>query len=161
MEGILRDRRGDLYGILNGIDTDVWNPETDNFIAHPYSKKSLSGKLDNKKALLDQCGLKFDPRVLLIGNISRLADQKGFDLIAEVIAQIAALDVQMVFLGTGDEKYHNLFSAAAKKYKDKISVHLMFNNQLAHQIEAGCDWEQVSSLRNITQQKCSTPLNGR
>ena len=139
MEGILRDRRGDLYGILNGIDTDVWNPETDNFIAHPYSKKSLSGKLDNKKALLDQCRLKFHSQVPLIGNISRLADQKGFDLIAEVIDQIAALDVQMVFLGTGDQKYHDLFSAAAKKYKDKISVHLMFNNQLAHQIEAGCD----------------------
>lgn len=139
LEGVLHDRHDDLFGILNGIDTEIWNPELDRLIARPYSKKNLDGKLENKKALLDQCGLKFDPKIPIIGNISRLADQKGFDLIAEVLDVIAALPVQMVVLGTGDQKYHDLFTSAAKKYPDKFSVHLMFNNQLAHLIEAGSD----------------------
>jgi len=139
LEGVLHDRNEDLFGILNGIDDDVWNPEFDSLIAQSYSKKDLAGKEENKKALLDHCGLKFDPKVPVIGIISRLADQKGFDLIAAVLDKMAALKLQLVVLGTGDEKYHRIFSRAAKRYPDNFSVHLTFNNSLAHQIEAGSD----------------------
>ncbi|MCX6641037.1 MAG: glycogen synthase GlgA [bacterium] len=139
LEGVLRDRKEDLFGILNGIDDDIWNPELDSLIAQKFTRQDLKGKEENKKALLDQCGLKFDPRVPLIGIISRLADQKGFDLINEVFDQISELNMQMVVLGTGDKKYHDLFADAVKKHPAKFSVHLTFNNQLAHQIEAGSD----------------------
>lgn len=139
LEGVLHDRNSDLFGILNGIDDDIWNPEVDDLIAEKFSKDDFAGKEKNKKALLESCGLKFKADVPVIGIISRLADQKGFDLIADVFDEIARLDMQMVVLGTGDEKYHQLFSAVAKRYPAKFSVHLTFNNQLAHQIEAGSD----------------------
>lgn len=140
MEGVLHDRHEDLFGILNGIDETIWNPEVDQLIAHPFTKKKLEGKEENKKVLLDKFELHYDPLIPVIGIISRLADQKGFDLIARVLEKIAKLKVQMVILGTGDQKYHDLFSQAAKKYPDKFSVQLTFNNQLAHQIEAGSDF---------------------
>ena len=139
MEGVLHERREDLFGILNGIDDAIWNPEKDKLIAHSFSKENLEGKEENKKALLDQCDLKYDPKIPVIGIISRLADQKGFDLIADVLKKIAALDLQMVVLGTGDKRYHDLFSLASQQHPDKFSIHLTFNNQLAHQIEAGSD----------------------
>ncbi len=139
LEGVLHDRKKDLFGILNGIDDDIWNPEKDDLINTSFSKDTLEDKEKNKKALLNKCGFSYHPDTPLIGIISRLADQKGFDLIAKVLAKIAAFDMQMVILGTGDQKYHDLFTKAAEKYPDKFSVHLTFNNQLAHQIEAGCD----------------------
>ncbi|TKJ41232.1 starch synthase [candidate division LCP-89 bacterium B3_LCP] len=139
MEGVLHNRKKDLYGILNGIDDTIWNPEKDSLIAHNFNPQDLEGKEENKKALLERFDLEYNPDIPVIGIISRLADQKGFDLISEVLNKIAALDVQMVILGTGAKKYHTLFNKAAKKYPNKISVQLTFNNQLAHQIEAGCD----------------------
>lgn len=140
LEGILHDRAEDLYGILNGIDDDIWNPEKDDLIHTKFTKDDLTGKEENKRTLLESYGLIFDPDMPLIGNISRLADQKGFDLIEEVFDEIAALEMQMILLGTGDQKYHDLFNEAAKKWPEKFSVHLTFNNHLAHQIEAGSDF---------------------
>lgn len=140
MEGVICDRKEDLYGILNGIDDDLWNPEKDPLIAAIFSKNNLEGKEKNKKALLDQFGLTYQSDIPVIGIISRLADQKGFDLIAEVLPQLMALKLQMVILGTGDKKYHDLFQKAAKRYPEKVAVQLKFNNQLAHQIEAGSDF---------------------
>jgi starch synthase len=139
LEGVLQHRRQDLHGILNGIDDNDWNPAVDGLIARKFSPKDISGKADNKMALLEQCGLKFDAATPVIGIISRLADQKGFDLIAAVLEKIAALKMQMVVLGTGDEKYHQMFREAAQRYPEKFSIHLTFNNQLAHLIEAGAD----------------------
>jgi len=139
LEGVLQERRADLFGILNGIDDREWNPALDDLIARKYSPADLSGKDDNKKALLAQGGLKYDPATPVIGIISRLADQKGFDLIAAVLDEMASLKMQMVILGTGDEKYHQLFRQAAEQFPDRFSVHLTFNNPLAHQIEAGSD----------------------
>ncbi len=139
LEGVLQSRTENLFGILNGIDDTEWNPSLDKLIARKYSKEDPAGKEDNKKALLDQCGLKYDPKTPVIGIISRLADQKGFDLIAAVLEKIAALKMQMVVLGTGEEKYHRLFQTAAERHPNKFSIHLTFNNQLAHQIEAGAD----------------------
>jgi len=140
MEGVLRQRRDDLYGIINGIDYQVWSPEADSLISYKYSQADLSGKEKDKSALLQEVGLPIPQgRVPLIGIISRLADQKGFDLIAEVIDQIMALDLQLVLLGTGDERYHRLFAEIGHKYPKKAGINLTFNNRLAHLIEAGAD----------------------
>jgi len=140
LEGVLETRQEDLFGILNGIDDTDWNPELDNLIARKYSREDTSGKEANKKALLDQSGLTYDANTPVIGIISRLADQKGFDLIAQVLDKIAALRMQMVVLGSGDQKYERLFRKATERYPDRVAVHLTFNNQLAHQIEAGADF---------------------
>ncbi len=140
MEGVLRSRSKDLYGIVNGIDQRVWNPQTDSFIPYRYSEADLSGKERNKFALLKRVGLPIPwGRVPLMGIISRLADQKGFDLIAEAIDKIMNLDLQLVLLGTGDEKYHLIFQEVARKYPHKAGVNLRFDDELAHLIEAGAD----------------------
>jgi starch synthase len=140
LEGVLRTRNPDLYGIVNGIDYEEWSPEKDKLIPHHYSKEDLSGKEKNKKALLEKCNLpKTRKNVPLIGIVSRLADQKGFDILAEVSDKLLSLDLRMVILGTGDEKYHKLFKQMEKKYPRKISVNLCFDNALAHLIEAGAD----------------------
>lgn len=140
LEGVLRSRNEDLYGIVNGIDYDVWSPEKDKLIPHSFSVDDLSGKKKNKKSLLKQCGLPGSRKsVPLIGIISRLADQKGFDLLAQIADELLDLNLQMVILGTGDEKYHRLFTAMQAKYPKKISVNLLFDNSLAHLIEAGSD----------------------
>ncbi len=140
MEGVLRARKEDLYGIINGIDYQVWNPETDSLIPYRYSKTNLSVKEKNKFELLRRLGLPLPwGRVPLIGIISRLADQKGFDLIAKVIDQIMSLDMQLVLLGTGDERYHLLFNEVAHRYPHKAGINLTFDNRLAHLIEAGVD----------------------
>jgi starch synthase len=138
-EKILYQRRDDLYGILNGVDYSNWNPETDNLIPKNYSIYSLHNKEKNKKVLCNQNNLPFDEKIPLVGVISRLADQKGFDLIAEVVDEIFSLDIQFVLLGTGDPKYHVLFEKLSKKFPRKLSVNLRFDNKLAHLIEAGAD----------------------
>jgi starch synthase len=102
--------------------------------------EDLSGKEKNKRVLLEKCNLPETKRdVPLIGIISRLADQKGFDILSEVSDKLLSLDLRMVILGTGDEKYHQLFKQMAKKYPEKLSVNLRFDNPLAHLIEAGAD----------------------
>ena len=140
LEGVLRTRNEDLYGIVNGIDYDVWSPEKDKLLTQHYRLDDLSGKNKNKKQLLKTCKLPSSKKdVPLIGVISRLADQKGFDLLSRIADQLLSLDLQMVILGTGDEKYHTLFKALSKKYPKKISVNLRFDDPLAHLIEAGSD----------------------
>ncbi len=140
LEGVLRTRNLDLHGIVNGIDYEEWSPEKDKLIPFHYSREDISGKAKNKKALLEKCNLpKTRKNVPLIGIISRLADQKGFDILAQASDQLLSLDLQMVILGTGDEKYHKLFRKMAKRYPRKISVNLRFDNALAHLIEAGAD----------------------
>ncbi len=138
LEGLLASRAHDLYGVLNGIDYDVWDPETDGLIARNFSPDDPKGKQACKAALQKESGLpKRD--VPLIGIISRLTDQKGFDLIAEVIEEIMGLDLQLVLLGTGMPKYHKMFEQIGKQYPKKMGIHLTFDNALAHRIEAGSD----------------------
>jgi starch synthase len=140
LEGVLRSRNEDLYGIVNGIDYDVWSPEKDKLISYTYSSEDLSGKKKNKELLLKLSNLPIPTKdVPLIGIISRLANQKGFDLLAQIADELLSLDLQMVILGTGDEKYHRLFTAMRAKYPKKIAVNLLFDNSLAHLIEAGSD----------------------
>jgi starch synthase len=139
-EGILRDRTADLYGVLNGIDYDVWNPAIDKLTPANYTPEKLEDKNRCKNALRKRTKLPMVRKdIPIIGIISRLADQKGFDLLAEVADQILSLDLQMVILGTGDKIYHDLFTEMQSKYPKKLSVTLGFDNHLAHLIEAGSD----------------------
>lgn len=138
LEGVLADRKHDLYGVLNGVDYDEWSPEADKFIATKFSPDDLSGKKRCKTDLQQACQLPVTDAPL-IGCISRLADQKGFDLIATAIADIMAMNLQMVILGTGEQHYHDLLTRIGQKYPKKISVNIKFDNRLAHQIEAGSD----------------------
>lgn len=138
MEGILHRRRADLHGITNGIDYDIWNPERDKLIPASYSSDQLAGKTRCKEELRAEVGLPDSPWPL-IGIISRLADQKGFDLIEAAAPQLMSKPLQMVVLGTGDKKYHDLFEDLARRHPDRLRIRLGFDNGLAHRIEAGSD----------------------
>lgn len=146
LDGILRKRSDDLYGIINGVDYEIWNPETDPFIPAHYSVDDMSGKETCKQALLEEYGLKNPRNFPVVAMISRLADQKGFDLIAEKIDMIMSLNLILIILGTGDKKYHRLFESISKKYPDHIGIKIAFDNALAHKIEAGADFFLMPSL---------------
>jgi starch synthase len=139
LDGLLRSRSKDIYGIVNGIDYDVWDPETDPQLKHKYSAKDIAPKLNNKIELQKASKLPQDKSVPVIGLITRLADQKGFDILAEVIDDIMHLKCQLVILGTGEPKYHDLLTKEMQKYPDHISVSLKFDAMLAQLIYAGCD----------------------
>jgi starch synthase len=147
LEGILAYRKDDLFGILNGVDYELWNPETDTFLAAPYNRADLSGKKICKKDLLTSFRLPEDRiQYPVLGVISRLADQKGFDLLAGVMDSLLQQEVSLVVLGTGEEKYHRLFTELAEHYPKKLGIQLKFDNALAHQIEAGSDIFLMPSL---------------
>ncbi len=139
LEGILARRRDSLFGILNGLDYDIWNPETDKLINKNFSVKTLEDKAKNKEGLQKICGLPLKKDVPLFGIVSRLAEQKGFDILAEGIEKICKSDLQLVILGTGDLKYHILLEDMVKKYPKVISLNLKFDDPLAHKIYAGSD----------------------
>jgi starch synthase len=139
-QGILKGREDDLYGVVNGVDYDRWNPETDPYIAAHYNAYDLSGKVDCKRDLLKcyRLPMKLKNKPLL-GIISRLADQKGFDLLADMIDDLLTLDIGLVILGKGEMKYHQIFEKIAKRYPKKMGITIGFDNALAHKIEAGSD----------------------
>ncbi len=139
LEGVFKKKAKLITGILNGMDTAVWNPATDKHLAAPYSADDLSGKAENKKALCERFGLPYSEKVPVIGIVSRLADQKGFDLVTEKLAEILKENVQLVILGSGEKKYEDAFLKAAKKSPKRIGVHIGFDEALAHLIEAGSD----------------------
>jgi starch synthase len=140
LEGVLQRRKGDVSGIVNGIDYDEWNPQTDPFIPAHFSIQDLTGKTECRQQLQQYLRLPVSAaRVPLIGIVARLTDQKGFELLAEAIHEVMALNLQLVVLGTGQQKYHDLFEEIAAKYSGKLAVQLSFDNGLAHRIEAGCD----------------------
>ena len=140
LEGVLRDRRSVLFGVVNGVDYELWSPERDTLIAKKFDTNTLDGKETNKQKLLLVSKLGKDRLDKpLIGVISRLAPQKGFDLIEEIAEELFALDFTFVLLGTGDKVYHKLFENLQTKHPDRIKVNLAFDNTLAHQIEAGAD----------------------
>ncbi len=139
LEGVLKERAADLVGILNGADYEVWSPQKDKLIPHRYFKDNLSGKKKNKLILLHRAGFPLRTEQPLLGMISRLDNQKGFDILAEIMEEVMKLDLQFVLLGTGDRKYHQLFAELNGRYNDKFHSWLQFNNELAHLIEAGAD----------------------
>jgi starch synthase len=141
-DGILRRRAATLSGVLNGIDTEQWNPASDPHLPAPFSADDLSGKRAAKIALLQAYGLAVDERALkrpLIGMISRMIDQKGFDLIAALPAEIAGLDASFVVLGTGEPRYQDLWRGLAALHPDRIGARIGFDEGLAHLIEGGAD----------------------
>jgi starch synthase len=141
LEQAVQRRKADLSGIMNGIDYDEWNPEKDPLIPAPFSVRDLSGKSKCKESLLEYFGLPHSgDRVPLMGIVSRLVDQKGFDLIAEAVEEITSLNLRLMILGMGQKKYHDLFAHIASRNPEKVGVRLAFDNRLAHQIEAGCDF---------------------
>jgi starch synthase len=140
LEGVLRGRRDDLSGILNGIDYEEWNPETDPLIPANYSAADMTGKRTCKLELLREFGLKpLSERTPLIGIVSRLADQKGFDIIGASMKELADLNLQMVVLGTGQQRYHELLKRFSTSFPNRVAVKFGFDNALAHRIEAGAD----------------------
>jgi starch synthase len=140
LEGVLRSRRNDLVGILNGIDVDVWNPETDPLIPYRFTTSALTAKGQNRDELLKAFALSRNAAGPVIGIVSRLVDQKGFDILAEAFGGIMELGASLVVLGTGQEKYHELYWGFAKKYPKQFGLKLEFNDRLAHLIEAGSDF---------------------
>jgi starch synthase len=139
LEGILRTRKDGLYGIVNGIDYDEWSPEKDPFVPARYDAHRLEGKKECKAALQKAFGLPVNDGIPLVSSISRLADQKGFDLVAEGFERLLGTGVQYVLLGTGERKYHELFLRLAEKYPGAFAVKIAYDNALAHLIEAGSD----------------------
>jgi starch synthase len=140
LEGVLRDRAATVTGILNGVDYDEWSPQADRFTAAKFSSQDFTGKARCKQDVLAAFGVSnADPRLPLIGIVSRFAAQKGFDLIAQVADRLAREEMIIVGLGTGDKEYEELFQRLNKQFPSKIAVKVAYDNVLAHKIEAGAD----------------------
>ena len=136
----LRYHNNKILGIVNGIDTDIWNPATDKLLAADYDEKSaIKNKKVNKKALQESLGLDVDEHKMVIGLISRLTNQKGLDLVNDVIPGIMDEHTQVVVLGTGDSQYENTFRYYENKYKGNFCAYIAYNENVAHNIYAGCD----------------------
>lgn len=139
LEGVLQRRERDLFGVINGIDYEEWNPSKDRFIPKNFSIKDIQGKFECKKQLIRELSLDKVERPL-IGMVGRLSSQKGLDLVLHSIEKILSLGVNLVVLGKGDEVFHNDFSNVAKRYKGRVSVTIGFEEPLAHKIYAGSDF---------------------
>ena len=140
LEGVLRDRAATVTGILNGVDYDEWSPQKDKFIAAKYSPQDLSGKARCKLDLLEAFGVSgADPRLPVIGIVSRFAAQKGFDLISQIADRLAREEMIVVALGAGDKQYEEMFQRLHKQFPQKIAVKVAYDNAIAHKIEAGSD----------------------
>jgi starch synthase len=141
-DGILRQRTMDLVGILNGIDYDDWNPSADPHLPAPFSASKLEGKESAKQKVLEAYGLAASPGALqrpVVGMISRMVDQKGFDLLSSLADELAALDMTFILLGTGERRYEDLWLAQAARRPERIGVRIGFDEGLAHLIEGGAD----------------------
>jgi len=138
LEGVLKEKRRSLSGIINGIDYKVWDPAADKIIAKKYSAKSFAGKAENKKHLQKISKLKIDKDVFLLGMVGRLVEQKGVDILFHALNTMLK-KYQIVILGIGDEKYHTLLKQKAKKFKNSFSLSWCFDEKMAHDIYAGCD----------------------
>lgn len=147
LHGVLAQRRSQLVGILNGVDTDEWNPKTDRALVANYDADDFeSGKSACKADLQQAVGLPVRKEALLFGMISRMTDQKGFDLIQSASDEILKQDVQLCFLGSGERKYEEFLRELAGKWPKKVSTTIGFNESLAHRIEAGSDAYLMPSL---------------
>jgi starch synthase len=140
LDGVLRQRSGDLFGILNGIDYAEWNPATDSNIAAHYTPENLAGKKECRRDLLHAYGLEnVGDDTAVIGVVSRFATQKGFDFIVEIMDRLVQEDMVMVILGSGEEYYERLLVEMADRYSDKVRVQVHFDSVMVHKVEAGAD----------------------
>ena len=146
LDGLLRSRSNVLSGILNGIDYEAYNPETDKYIFKNYSIDTLEDKYVNKEKLQKELGLPVDKNIPIIAIVSRLTNQKGINLVAEISDTLLQKDVQFVILGTGDYFYEEHFKNLKYRYHNKVSANIRFSNELAHKIYAGSDMFLMPSL---------------
>ena len=147
LDGLMNARSNSLSGIVNGIDYDEYNPATDkNLVANFTVENFRKEKVKNKVALQQELGLEVNPKTMMIGIVSRLTDQKGFDLIAHVMDELCQDNIQMVILGTGDEKYENMFKHFAWKYPEKVSANIFYSDALSKKIYGSCDAFLMPSL---------------
>lgn len=145
LHGVLAKRGANLYGILNGIDYSEWDPSRNRLIAEQYSSLRPEGKSGCKKALQARLGLTATDQPL-VGMVTRLTQQKGLDILAEALPALMGMGIQLVILGTGEERYHRLLKAGEEKYKDRMRVILDFDEWIARQIYAGADMFLMPSL---------------
>lgn len=139
LEGVFRERADNLFGIRNGVDYEGWNPETDPFISQKYSRDNPSGKKTCKAAIQQTFNLPENPDTPLIGMVSRLATQKGLDLLARALDRLLSLGVQFVLLGTGDRHYQEFFAKLDRRYPQKAGARITFDEPFARKIIAGAD----------------------
>jgi len=139
LEGLLSRRSDVLSGILNGIDTDAWDPDNDPYIERYYNSGRLAHKADNRRALRARLGLPDEPDLPLFAMVGRLVDRKGVDVLADVVPELIQTPAQLAVLGSGDEKYEARFLALARSFPDAVSVKIGYEESLIHQIEAGAD----------------------
>jgi starch synthase len=140
LEGVLRDRSATVAGIVNGVDYEEWSPQTDKFIAAKYSPQDLVPKVKDKLDLLSAFGMAgANPKLPVIGIVSRFAGQKGFDLIGQIADRLVREDLTLVVLGSGDKLYEEMFLRLHKQFPQKIAVKVAYDNALAHKVEAGSD----------------------
>jgi starch synthase len=140
LDGVVRGRADRMVGILNGVDYSAWSPEKDKLIPMKYSAKDMGGKHVCKQALLELFGIAPEHAARpVIGIVSRFADQKGFDLIAEKAYELMKEDLSLVVLGSGDRKYEELFQAMANTFPGRVGVKIAYDNEIAHKVEAGAD----------------------
>lgn len=145
LDGVMRDRAADLYGILNGVDYDEWNPENDPLIIAPYDEYNRSGKALCKRELQETFGLSPRPDIPVIGMVSRLTNQKGIDVLAQATHRIMGLDIQFVLLGAGDVWAHFYFGDLPNRYPGRFGCYIGYDNTRAHTIMAGSDFFLVPS----------------
>lgn len=147
LDGLMRARENSLSGIVNGIDYEEYDPETDVHIVKNYNSKNFrKEKVKNKLSLQQDLGLEVNEKKFMIGIVSRLTDQKGFDLINCIIDELCQEDLQIVVLGTGEEKYENMFRHYDWKYNEKVSANIFYSEPLSHKIYASCDAFLMPSL---------------
>jgi starch synthase len=139
LEGVLKTRENDLHGVLNGVDYEVWNPGTDPFIPANYSSENPKCKVFSKRELIESFSLDIPPGTPIVGMVSRLAPQKGFDLIKEAAKELMGMDLALVVLGTGDKVYEDFLLKLEKANPGRVGVRIAYEDELAHLIEAGSD----------------------
>jgi starch synthase len=163
LEGLLAHRANVLTGILNGIDTDTWDPESDPYIERYYNASRLAAKQDNKRALQLRMGLQDAPLLPLFGSVSRMTGQKGLDVLAEIAHELVQLPAQLAVLGSGDPALQQHFLGLAQSHPGRIAVQIGFDESLSHQIEAGADIFAMPSrfepcgLNQMYSQRYGTP----
>lgn len=147
LDTLLRSRSDRLEGILNGVDYGEWNPATDPLIPFNYSAEDLSGKERNKRALMQDLSLPYDPQAPVLGVVSRLVHQKGIDLLEGALPELlGSLDLRLVVLGTGKPQFESMFRSLHNRFPRKVSFYRGYSNELAHRIEAGSDLFLMPSL---------------
>lgn len=147
LDGLMNARANVLSGIVNGLDYTDWDPASDDRITKRFTVDTFrKDKVKNKVALQKELGLEENPKAMMIGIVSRLTDQKGFDLIAHVMDELCQDPIQIVVLGTGEERYENMFRHFAHKYKGKVAVNIFYSDEMSHKIYASCDAFLMPSL---------------